>query len=111
VLPIPGVEPLIAAGPIIATLSGAAAGAAVGGLAGALIGLGIPEYEAKRYEGKAREGSILISVQAPTSDETKRAKQIFQDAGAQDIASSSEASVPISKRPTKRQLAGAKEFA
>src|SRR5581483_9283349 len=54
-LAIPGLGPLVAAGPIMAALSGAAAGAAVGGLSGALIGMGIPEYEAKRYEGKVKD--------------------------------------------------------
>src|ERR1039457_4017836 len=53
-LAIPGVGPFIAAGPIIAVLSGAAIGATVGGIAGGLIGLGIPELEAKRYEGKIK---------------------------------------------------------
>src|SRR5690349_13285938 len=58
-LAIPGLGPFVAAGPIAAALSGAAMGGAVGGVAGALVGLGIPEYEAKRYEGKVREGAIL----------------------------------------------------
>src|ERR671931_1917181 len=58
-LAIPSLGPFIAAGPIMAALSGAAAGAAVGGLTGALIGMGIPEYEAKRYEGKIKEGNLL----------------------------------------------------
>src|SRR5579872_17681 len=53
-LAIPGVGPFIAAGPIMAALSGAAVGGAVGGVAGALIGMGIPEYEAKRYEAKVK---------------------------------------------------------
>ena len=61
-LAIPGVGPLIAAGPILAALSGAAVGGAVGGLAGALVGIGIPEYEAKRYEGRIKSGNILIST-------------------------------------------------
>src|SRR5690606_10823949 len=61
-LAIPGIGPLIAAGPILATLSGAAVGATVGGMAGALVGMGIPEYEAKLYEGRIRDGNILISV-------------------------------------------------
>jgi hypothetical protein len=61
-LAIPGVGPFIAAGPIMAALSGAAVGAAVGGIAGGLIGLGIPEFEAKRYEGKVKQGNLLISV-------------------------------------------------
>ena len=59
-LAIPGIGPFIAAGPIMAALSGAAVGAAVGGIAGGLIGLGIPEIEAKRYEGKVKAGNILV---------------------------------------------------
>lgn len=92
-LAIPGLGPFIAAGPILAALSGAAAGAAVGGLSGALIGLGIPEYEAKQYEGKIMEGNILISVHAMDGDEIKRIKEIFESAGAEDIASTEEKSV------------------
>ena len=72
---------------------GGAAGAAVGGIAGALVGMGIPEFEAKRYEGKIRAGNILISVHSENNDEAKRAKEIFEQAGAQDISSSSEAGV------------------
>src|SRR5436190_10499952 len=75
-LAIPGVGPFVAAGPIMAALSGAAVGGAVGGIAGALIGLGIPEYEAKRYEGKVKSGGILISVHTEDSDEVKAAKEI-----------------------------------
>src|SRR6516164_5542556 len=63
-LAIPGVSPLIAAGPIVAALAGIGAVGAIGGIAGALIGLGIPEYEAKRYEGRVRKGGILLSVHA-----------------------------------------------
>ena len=93
VLAVPGVGPFIAAGPIMAALGGAAVGAAVGGIAGALVGMGIPEYEAKRYEGKIKAGNILISVHSENNEETKSAKEIFQKAGAQDISSSSEAAV------------------
>jgi len=92
-LAIPGIGPLVAAGPIAAALSGAAVGGAVGGITGGLIGMGVPEYEAKRYEGKVREGGILISVHAETSEETKRAKQIFERAGAQDISTAGESGV------------------
>ncbi len=82
----PGVGPLIAAGPLLASLSGAAAGATIGGIAGGLIGLGIPELEAKRYENRIAEGNILISVIARTGDEVTRAKEVFQNAGAEDIS-------------------------
>jgi hypothetical protein len=61
-LAITGVGPLIAAGPIMVALSGAAVGVAVAGLAGALIGLGIPEPEAKRYEGKIKAGAQDIAT-------------------------------------------------
>ena len=92
-LAIPGLGPFIAAGPILAALSGAAAGATLGGITGALIGWGIPEYEAKRYEGKIREGNMLISVHTEDRDERARAKQIFERAGAEDIADTAEARV------------------
>jgi len=97
-LAIPGVGPLIAAGPIMAALGGAAVGGSLGGVAGALIGMGIPEFEAKQYEGKVKGGNALISVHSENSDETKRAKEIFEAAGAEDIATSGEASVAKSNR-------------
>jgi len=93
-LAIPGVGPFIAAGPILAALSGAAVGATVGGLTGALIGLGIPEYEAKRYEGKIRDGRVLISVHVADNDQEKETKRIYTEEGAEDIASAGEESVP-----------------
>jgi len=92
-LAIPGLGPLIAAGPIMAALTGAAVGGTVGGVTGALIGLGIPEYEAKRYEGKLKGGHALISVHSENSAETDRAKKIFETAGAEDISTSREPSV------------------
>ena len=92
-LAIPGLGPLVAAGPIMAALSGAAAGAAVGGLSGALIGMGIPEYEAKRYEGKVKDGNILVSVHTEDSTERDRVKEIFTRAGADDISYTGEARV------------------
>jgi hypothetical protein len=97
-LAIPGVGPFIAAGPIMAALGGAALGGAVGGIAGALVGLGIPEYEAKRYEGKIKNGNVLISVHTDDSDEAKRAKEIFQGAGAEDISSTGESTPPKDKK-------------
>jgi hypothetical protein len=88
---IPGLGPFIAAGPIMAALAGAGVGGAVGGIAGALIGMGIPEYEAKRYEGRVKDGGILLSVHSDNSDWTKRAKEILKRTGAQDISSTGEA--------------------
>jgi hypothetical protein len=91
-LAIPGVGPFIAAGPIVAALAGAGAGGALGGLTGALIGAGIPEYEAKRYEGRIKEGGILLSVHCDNSEWTKRAKDILERTGAEDVASAGEGS-------------------
>jgi len=92
-LAIPGVGPFIAAGPIMAALGGAAIGAATGGISGALIGLGIPEFEAKRYEGKIKGGNALISVHTENSEAIEQAKEIFEQANAEDISSTEEASV------------------
>lgn len=91
-LAIPGVGPLIAAGPIMAALAGLGVGGAVGGLVGALVGMGIPEYEAKRYEGRLKEGGILVSVHCETSEEVTKAKDLLKATGAQDISSSGESS-------------------
>jgi hypothetical protein len=101
-LAIPGVGPFIAAGPIMAALSGITIGAAIGGIAGGLIGLGIPEIEAKRYEGKIKKGNILISVHTESSEEISRAKDIFTKAGAQDICTTGEASIPKDHKATDR---------
>lgn len=84
-LAIPGVGPLIAAGPIMASLAGASVGGAIGGLAGGLIGLGIPEYEAKRYEDQINRGGVLVSVKAETSEMSKRAHDVLEQTGAEDI--------------------------
>ena len=92
-LAIPGVGPFIAAGPIMAALAGAAVGAAAGGLTGALVGLGIPEYEAKRYEGKILGGNMLISVHTEDGEEVDKAKEIFKREGATDISYTGETSV------------------
>ena len=93
-LAIPGVGPFIAAGPIMAALGGAAVGATVGGLSGALIGLGMPELEAKQYEAKLRKGNILLSVHADDREEKDRAKRIFEANNVEDISVGGEASTP-----------------
>jgi hypothetical protein len=103
-LAIPGLGPFIAAGPIMGLLAGAGAGGAIGGLVGSLIGMGIPEYEAKRYEGRIKSGGILLSVHCDESDWVKRAKQILEETGAEDISSTGEAAADYasSDRPGSR---------
>ncbi|MEQ1947517.1 MAG: quinol:electron acceptor oxidoreductase subunit ActD [Bryobacteraceae bacterium] len=102
-LAIPGVGPLIAAGPIMASLAGMGVGGAVGGLIGALVGMGIPEYEAKRYEGRVKDGGVLLSVHCDTSEEIAKAKDLLKMTGAEDISSANEGStrdmdaMPVSK--------------
>lgn len=104
-LAIPGLGPFIAAGPIMAALAGMGVGGALGGLTGALVGMGIPEYEAKRYEGRIKDGGILLSVHCDDSDWVKRAKNVLERTGANDISSAGEASADFAKsdRPAPRK--------
>jgi len=89
-LAIPGIGPFIAAGPIMATLAGVGVGGTVGGLLGALLGMGIPEYVAQRYEGRVKEGGVLVSVHCDTSNEVSRAEELLKETGAEDVSSASE---------------------
>lgn len=112
VLAIPGMGPFIAAGPIMAALAGAGAGGTIGGLVGALVGMGIPEYEARRYDGRVRGGCILLSVHCDDAAWVKRAKDILQDSGADDIASTGEAHADFaeSDKPRLRTRMGRPEL-
>ena len=74
-------------------LAGLGVGGAVGGLIGALVGMGIPEYEAHRYEGRVKEGGVLLSVHCDTSDEISRAKDLLKATGAENISSAGEKAV------------------
>lgn len=86
-LVLPGFGPFLAAGPLLAALSGAAIGATVGGLSGAVVGFGIPEHEAKMYEGKIQGGNVLLCAHAADHAAEKRAREVFHAAGATDIMS------------------------
>jgi hypothetical protein len=107
-LAIPGLGPLIAAGPILATLSGLAAGVAAGGVTGALVGAGIPEYEAQQYAGRMQQGHILIAVHADNSEEAALAKQVMTEekgesiSTATEVAAASTTDTSDSRRPTSR---------
>lgn len=92
-LAIPGLGPFVAAGPLMAALSGAAAGAAAGGITGALLGMGMPEYEARQYEGKLREGGALVSVHTSNREQRALAKEIFESEGATNVRTTGESEV------------------
>lgn len=104
-LAIPGLGPFIAAGPILGMLGGLGAGGAIGGIAGGLIGMGIPEYEAKRYEGRMKEGGALLSIHCDNSEWVKKAKDLLERTGAEDIASTGESGADYDKsdRPHRRE--------
>ncbi len=84
-LAIPGVGPIIAAGPIAAALAGAGIGAVAGGLIGGLTHLGVPEEEAHYYAEGVRRGGILVTLAANDDAQAERAVQIMKRHGAVDI--------------------------
>ena len=97
-LAIPGLGLFIAAGPLLAGLSGIAAGVTVGGLVGALAGMGIPEIEAKAYEGRLRAGNMLIAAHAHTAELEKIAKKILKRSNAHDVSSTTPDKAPEPRR-------------
>ena len=97
-LAIPGIGPFIAAGPIMAALSGAAIGGTVGGLTGALVGMGMSEHEVKQYESKVKAGNALISVHTDNSHDVQRATDICERGGASDVTTSGEVAVASNDR-------------
>jgi len=103
-LVLPGLGPLIAAGPIMAALAGAGLCGAVGGVAGALIGLGIPEYEAKRYEGHVKEGKVLLAVLCEDLPAAKKAAEILEKSGGHDVAAANEAGATVKPRRPRPRL-------
>lgn len=107
-LVIPGVGPFVAAGPLMASimtvLAGVGAGGTVGTMVGGLVGMGMPEYEAKRYEGHIRSGGILLSLHCDSPEWVSRAEDLLKKTGAEDIASAAEARADygISDKPAHR---------
>jgi hypothetical protein len=89
---------------VLAALAGAGAIGTIAGLAGGLIGLTIPEYEAKRYDGRLKKGGILLSVHCDDAEWAKRAKRILAATGAVDIAEATESRADFAKsdRPMRR---------
>ena len=90
----------------MATLAGIGAGGAVGGLVGGLVGMGLPEYEAKRYEGRVKDGGVLLSVHCATAEEITRARKVLEQTGAEDVSSAGEEHVaePVAGTSTTDRL-------
>lgn len=101
---IAGLEPLVAAGPVLAALAGAGAGGALGWIVGLLAGLPMIEYVAKRYAGRIRHGGILLSVHCDSPEWCGRARRTLKDTGARNISSAAEAAADYgtTDRPTER---------
>lgn len=87
---IPGLGAFIAAGPLMAALSGSAIGGSLGLFVGALVGMGIPEYEAKHYQDSLNAGNFLISVHTENNDELNKATKILKSEGVDSISNSME---------------------
>ncbi len=92
---IPGLGPLIAAGPLLAAIAGAAA--ALGGVTGALIGFGMPEFEAERYEGRVKSGGSLLLVHCDDKVWAGRAEEIVREAGGEDVTRAGDAAADHDK--------------
>lgn len=87
-LAIPGVN-VVAAGPLVAAAVGLGLGAASGGLIGALVGMGIPEHEAKFFADEVKDGKIMLAIHSD-SDDVSDVRRIMSDAGAKKVATNSD---------------------
>jgi hypothetical protein len=84
-LVIPGIGPLLAAGPLAVALGGAGVGATAGGLLGSLVGLGIPEPDARRYEQEVRRGGYFVSVRTDDAGEADRVESLLEASAARAV--------------------------
>jgi hypothetical protein len=84
-LAIPGIGPVVGLGPLLPLIAGALTGATFGGIGGVLVTAGVPESQAKHYEGRLREGQILLSVHTASQVTLEKAAKIFKDSGASDV--------------------------
>jgi uncharacterized membrane protein len=78
---IPGIGPIIAAGP----LAGALTGIVTGGIAGGLIDYGIPEEEGERLEQEVHKGSILVAVEADDEELAEECASVFRENGSDEV--------------------------
>jgi hypothetical protein len=101
---VPGLEQFATVGPIMGMLTGLGVGIPIGAITGAAAGSTIPEYEAKRFEGRIRRGAILLSVHCDNADWAKTATSLLKRTGATDIGTADEAKADfaISEKPKPR---------
>lgn len=98
---IPGLGPLYAMGPLVGLFTGAVAGAAIGGVAGGLIGMGLPETEAARYDAMIRQGRMLVWVHTASAEQFENASRICLEQGVEELAGIREqvfALLPVEQR-------------
>jgi len=107
-LMVPGLEAMHAAGPILGMMGGVGVGVVLGGVTGAMVGAGVPEYEAKRYEGRVRKGGILLSVHCDNAQWSKTARGILKRTGANDISTTGEAKADFAR--TEKPMPRAREI-
>lgn len=102
---VPGMETVAAAGPVMGMLGGMGVGVTLGGIAGAIAGAGIPEYEAKRYEGRVRKGGVLLSVHCDNPEWAKTARAVLKRTGGTHISTAGEAKADFarSEKPLPRR--------
>lgn len=86
----PDLSSMAAAGPVVSALAAGMALATLGGIIGALVGMSMPEYEAKRYAGRIRKGGVLASVHCDDALWVKRAKEIMEQTGAHDVSTAAQ---------------------
>jgi len=98
ILAIPVLAPYTTAGPVVSVLAGAGLLGIIFGIIGALIGLSFPEYEARRFVGRIRDGGVLLSVHCDNREWSKRAKEVLAETGAQDIGAAGEKSGDFANR-------------
>lgn len=105
-IPVPALATLVACGPIVAAFAGAGAVGALGFLSGAIAGLGVPEYEARRYRGRVHRAGILLSVHCDSAEWAKRARRVLRDTGAIDVGVEREAAADFaeSDKPLPRSV-------
>ena len=101
---VPGMGAFLISGPILFALSGMAIGGTVGGVSGALIGMGIPEYEAKIYEGKLKEGKILLGVHTDNKEMHEQALKVLKRSENAEVTEVEEATVSAKQLSLTPQL-------